>query len=93
MAYKNESLSLSKFGNTEKEELDLNTRISDMVGDFILTPSAREEPLESVELILEAEITDKAEEITFDGEAEAESRIEEAMKAYDAALDEIAGIK
>ena len=60
--------------------------------EFILTPSPVEEKPESVELILEAGSIYKAEEITFDGEAEAETRIAEAMKAYDAAMDAAADI-
>ena len=80
-------------GNTEKKDLDPNDGIRDTVEDLILTPSTEEKPSERVELILEAEITDKAEEISFDGAAEAESRIEEAMKAYDAAMDEAAGLQ
>ena len=58
--------------------------------EFILTPSPVEKQPESGELILEAEGISKFEEITFDGEAESEARIEEAMKAYDAAMDEAA---
>ena len=64
-----------------------------MVGAFNLTPSPEEEKPESTELILEAEEVIKIEEITFNGESESEARIEEAMKAYDASMDEAAGIK
>lgn len=60
--------------------------------EFILTPSPVEEQPESGELILEADGIIRFDEITFEGEAEAEARIEEAMKAYDAAMDEAAGI-
>lgn len=60
--------------------------------ELILTPSPLEEKSESGELILEAESVAKASEITFDGETEFEARIEEAMKEYDAAMDEAAGI-
>ena len=60
---------------------------------FILTPSTVEKDTDSDELTLEADSIFKAEEITFDGESEAESRIEEAMKAYDAAMDKAAGMK
>lgn len=93
MGYKIDSSNLYKFGNTEKNDMDPKTGIRDMGGDLILIPSTEEEPPESAELILEAEITDKAEKITFDGEAEAERRIKEAMKAYDAAMDEASGMK
>ena len=62
-------------------------------GELILTPSPEEEKPESTELILEAEEKTKIEEITFSGESESEARIEEAMKAYDASMDEAAGIK
>ena len=60
--------------------------------ELALTPSPEKEHLESGDLILEAETIPRAEEITFDGKTESESRIEEAMKAYDAAMDEAAGI-
>ena len=62
------------------------------VDELILTPSPLEEKPESIDLILEAESVAKASEIIFDGEAESEGRIEEAIKAYDAAMDEAAGI-
>ena len=64
----------------------------ELVDELILTPSPQEEKSESIDLTLEAESVAKASEITFDGEAEFETRIEEAMKAYDAAMDEAAGI-
>lgn len=62
------------------------------VDELIFTPSPLEEKSESTDLILETESVAKASEITFDGEAEFEGRIEEAMKEYDAAMDEAAGI-
>ena len=61
--------------------------------ELVLTPSPEKEHLESGDLILEAETISKADEITFDGEAESEARIAEAMKAYDAAMDDAAGMK
>ena len=61
--------------------------------EFILTPSPVEKQPESGDLVLEAEGVIKFEEITFDGEAESEARIEEAMKAYSAAMDDAAGIE
>ena len=60
--------------------------------EFILTPSQEESEVESAELTLEAEGVVKVSEITFDGEAESEIRIEEAMKEYDAAMNKAAGI-
>ena len=61
--------------------------------DLLLTPSTVEEKPASLDLKLEADSIFKAEEITFDGEAESEARIAEAMKAYDAAMDDAAGMK
>ncbi len=77
---------------------DLVIRVSDpeeseSAEELILTPSSEEEQPESEELILEADVISKAEEITFDGETEAEERIKEAMKAYDDAMDKAAGVK
>ena len=62
------------------------------VDELILTPSPLEEKPTRVDLTLEAESVAKASEITFDGEAEFEARIEDAMKEYDAAMDDAAGI-
>ena len=76
------------------DELELHAspeKKPETAGEFILTPSPAKEKPESAELILEADGIYKAEEITFDGEEEAEARIEEAMKAYDAAMDDAAG--
>ena len=42
---------------------------------------------------MEAGAIFKAEEITFEGEEEAEKRIAEAMSAYDIAMDQAAGIE
>lgn len=61
--------------------------------ELVLTPSPEEEQPETGELILEAEITSKDAEITFDGEDESEDRIRKAMEDYDAAMDEAAGMK
>lgn len=66
---------------------------SESAEELILTPSPEEEQPESDELRLEADVISKAKEITFDGETEAEDRIKEAMKAYDDAMDEAAGVK
>ena len=77
-----------------QDELELHVSPAEKLepaDEFILTPSPVEEQPESVDLILEAEGIIKFEEITFDGESESEARIEEAMKAYDAAMDEAAG--
>ena len=59
--------------------------------ELILTPSSSAAKPESVDLVLEAGDIFKAEEITFDGEEEAEARIAEAMSAYDKAMDQAAG--
>ncbi len=45
----------------------------------------------SADLVLEAGDIFKAEEITFEGQEEAERKIEEAMSAYDKAMDQAAG--
>ncbi len=82
--------------NRPQEELELHVspeKMQEQAAEFILTPSPVEKQPESGDLILEAEDIIKFEEITFDGEAESESRIEEAMKAYHAAMDEAAGVK
>ena len=80
----------------EKEVLELHVSTAEKqkaTEEFVLMPSPTEEQEDGFDLILEADSIFKAEEITFDGEAEAESRLEEAMKAYDAAMDEAAGMK
>ena len=56
------------------------------VDELILIPSPQEEKSEIVDVTLEAESIAKASEITFAGEDEFEARIEDAMKAYDAAI-------
>lgn len=79
-----------------KESLELHAspeREQEPADELLLTPSPIKEQPASTDLILEADSVFKAEEITFDGEAESESRIEEAMKAYDAAMDDAAGLK
>ena len=45
----------------------------------------------SADLVLEAEDIFKAEDITFEGQEEAERKIGEAMSAYDKAMDQAAG--
>ncbi len=77
-------------------ELELqvsSTDKSEQADEFILTPSQEESEEESAELTLEAESVVKVSEITFDGEAESEIRIEEAMKEYNAAMNKAAGIE
>ena len=79
-----------------KESLELHAspeREQEPADELLLTPSPSEEQPASTDLILETDSIFKAEEITFDGEAESKSRIEEAMKAYDAAMDDAAGLK
>ena len=78
-----ESLELHVSPEEKKEHAD----------ELLLTPSPAEEQPASPDLTLEADSIFKAEEITFDGEAESEARIAEAMKAYDAAMDDAAGMK
>jgi len=79
-----------------KENLELHVSLEEEqepADELLLTPSPDEDQPASLDLILEADSIFKAEEITFDGEAESEARIEEAMKAYDAAMDDAAGMK
>ena len=79
-----------------KEELELHVSPAEKkeaAEDLILTPSPQEDESERFDLTLEADSFAELEEITFDGEAESESRIEEAMKAYDAAMDAAAGME
>ena len=64
---------------------------TDSSEELILRPSQTDEHTEGIDLTLEAEGIFKAEEITFDGEDESESRIREAMEAYDKAMDQAAG--
>ena len=76
-------------------ELELQVSSTDKLkqaDELILIPSQEESEKESAELTLEAEGVVKVSEITFDGEAESEIRIEEAMKEYDAAMNKAAGI-
>lgn len=61
--------------------------------ELVLTPSSANEQHESAELVLEAGDIFKPEEITFEGEEEAEKRIAEAMSAYNTAMDQAAGIE
>lgn len=83
-------------GYKVKEDLELHVspeNEQESAAELLLTPSPTEEQQASMDLTLEADSIFKAEEITFDGEAESEFRIEEAMKAYDAAMDDAAGMK
>jgi hypothetical protein len=64
---------------------------ADTFEELILTPSSPGEQTMSADLVLEAEGIFKAEEITFEGQKEAERRIEEAMSAYDKAMGQAAG--
>ena len=61
---------------------------TDTFEELILTPSLSGAQPMSADLVLEAENIFKAEEITFEGQEEAESRIAEAMSAYDKAMDQ-----
>ena len=65
---------------------------TDLSDELVLTPSSSDEIPESNDLTLEADKIVKAEEITFEGEEYAEKKIEEAMIAYDKAMDQAAGI-
>ena len=85
---------MSEYKVNESLELHVSPEKEQAPADeLLLTPSPVEEKPASLDLTLEADSIFKAEEITFDGEAESEARIEEAMKAYDAAMDEAAGMK
>ena len=63
---------------------------ADLSDELILSPTLPEDKSESAELTLEADIIPKAEELTFEGEEDAEERIRDAMNAYDKAMDEAA---
>ena len=79
-----------------KESLELHVSPEEKkkhADELLLIPSLVEEQPASLDLTLEADSIFKAKEITFDGEAESEARIAEAMKAYDAAMDDAAGMK
>ena len=69
------------------------TEETDIPDELILTPSSSDDQRNSGDLVLEAGDIFKAEEITFEGEEEAEKRIAEAMSAYDTAMDQAAGIE
>ena len=60
--------------------------------ELILTLTPTVEKAEKDELILESEIPEEPEEITFAGESESEAKIKAAMEAYDAAMDNAAGM-
>ena len=64
---------------------------TDTSEELILTPSLPGAKSMSADLVLEAGDIFKAEEITFEGQEEAEHRIAEAMSAYDKAMDQAAG--
>ena len=66
---------------------------ADITEELILNPSPVEEKPKGLSFDLEAERIFKAKEITFEGEEEQEARIEEAMTAYDKAMDQAAGIE
>ena len=85
---------MSEFEVKENLELHVSPEEEQEPADeLLLTPSPVEEQPASLDLTLEADGIFKAREITFDGEAESEARIAEAMKAYDAAMDDAAGMK
>ena len=65
---------------------------ADLSEELVLTPSSSDEIPESNDLTLEAEKIVKVEEITFEGEEDAEERVKKAMMAYDKAMDQAAGI-
>ena len=69
------------------EEIDVTAE------ELTLTPSIPEEHEEDADLTLEALDMIELEEITFEGEDELEFRIEDAMDAYDKAMDDVAGLK
>ena len=63
---------------------------TDTYEELILTPSLPGEQPMRADLVLEAGDIFKAEEITFEGQEEAERKIAEAMSAYDKAMDQAA---
>ena len=65
---------------------------ADLSDELVLTPSSPDESPKDDDLTLEAEKIVKIEEITFESEEYAEKKIEEAMIAYDKAMDQAAGI-
>ena len=65
---------------------------ADLSDELVLTPSSPDESPKDDDLTLEAEKIVKLKEITFEGEEYAETKIEEAMIAYDKAMDQAAGI-
>ena len=73
-------------------EVEIEYETEAVQNDLTLTPSPLEEQPVSVDLILEGSIV-KPEEIRFEGQDDAELRLEEAMKAYDTAMDEAAGVR
>ena len=69
------------------EEIDVTAE------ELTLTPSIPEGHEEDTDLTLEALDMIELDEITFEGEDELEFRIEDAMDAYDKAMDDAAGLK
>ena len=65
---------------------------ADLSDELVLTPSSPDESPKDDDLTLEADNIVKAEEITFEGEEDAEERVKKAMMAYDKAMDQAAGI-
>ena len=65
---------------------------ADLSDELVLTPSSPDESPKDDDLTLEAEKIVKIEEITFEGEEDAEERVKKAMMAYDKAMDQAAGI-
>jgi hypothetical protein len=63
---------------------------ADTSEELILTPSLSGSQPVSADLVLEAGDILKTEEITFEGQEEAERRIAEVMSAYDKAMDQAA---
>jgi hypothetical protein len=77
--------------NGKEKQISKLTEETDLSDELILTPSLSDAQSMSTDLVLEAGDIFKAEEITFEGQEEAERRIAEAMSAYDNAMDQAAG--
>lgn len=86
-----------KYRNAVREIVanEIETEYGAMAGnpELTLTPSPLEEQPVGVDLILESAVNKTADELTFDGQEEAEKRVADAMADYDEAMDEAAGIK
>ena len=76
--------------NEVETQYDTAAKLEDPTDELILSPSPLEEQPESVELMLEASKKKPMAEITFDGQDDAEKRMESAMAEYDTAMDEAA---